>query len=324
MSALVAIEYLGNKTRLLDFVTRPIASVRGLDSIADLFCGTASVSSALRAQGLRVVANDHLRLCATLAEAALLADGPPRDYAQRLATLNALAPEPGFFHRTYSPAGGRMYLTEHNAAKVDAIRAEIERWDLDRAEKGDAAARSRRRGRRREQHRRHLRLLPEDVQAARAAAADAGARPGRRRARRRGAAARTPSASPAVCAPTPSTSTRRTPSASTRAYYHLLETLVSGETPDVEGSTGLPPWRSSDFCYKRRAPGALARLLARLDVPHVFLSYSDEGHIAHEEILEILGGRVRWWELTSQRFRSSALDHKSDVVRERLYHRDAA
>src|SRR4051812_12753272 len=131
----MAIEYLGNKSRLLGFVTEPIDRVHGLDSIADLFCGTASVSQALRAQGLRVIANDHMRLCATLAEAALLADGPARDYAERLAILNALEPVSGFFHRTYSPAGGRMYLTEHNAAKIDAVRAQIEAWDLDRAER---------------------------------------------------------------------------------------------------------------------------------------------------------------------------------------------
>src|SRR4051794_11048311 len=131
----MAIEYLGNKSRLLGFVTEPIDRVHGLDSIADLFCGTASVSGALRAQGLRVVANDHMRLCATLAEAALLADGPPRHYDELLATLNALPPEPGFFHRTYSPAGGRMYLTEANAAKIDAVRAQIEAWSLSRADK---------------------------------------------------------------------------------------------------------------------------------------------------------------------------------------------
>ena len=27
------------------------------------------------------------------------------------------------------------------------------------------------------------------------------------------------------------------------AYYHLLETLVTGDTPPVSGSTGLPPWQ---------------------------------------------------------------------------------
>src|SRR5680860_312905 len=33
------------------------------------------------------------------------------------------------------------------------------------------------------------------------------------------------------------------------AYYHLLETLASGTRPIVTGSTGLPPWREkqSDF-----------------------------------------------------------------------------
>ena len=154
----VAIEYLGNKSRLLDFVVGPIAELPALKTVADIFCGTASVSQALRQRGLRVVANDHMRLCATLAEAALLSDGPPRFAAlagparERLRgesvydavvrTLNALPPEAGFFFRTYSPASAatgttRMYLTELNAGKVDAIRGQIERWTpvLTRAER---------------------------------------------------------------------------------------------------------------------------------------------------------------------------------------------
>jgi adenine-specific DNA-methyltransferase len=317
----VAIEYLGNKRRLLDFVTGPIGQVPGLDSIADLFCGTASVSGALRARGLRVVANDHLRLCATLAEAALLADGPPLDYAPRLAALNALEPEPGFLHRTYSPAGGRMYLTEANAAKLDAVRAEIEAWSLPRAERAT-----------------FLRDLVRAVVAISNTAGTYGCY--LKTWKRRALEPLTLTAGPVpagrtgdvlceeaetVAAALETDAVYLDPPYTKRqygAYYHLLETLVSGATPAVEGSTGLPPWRSSDFCYKRRAPGALARLLSRLDVPHVFLSYSDDGHIAHEQILDILGarGRVRCWELASPRYRSSALVHKSSSVRERLYH----
>jgi adenine-specific DNA-methyltransferase len=108
------------------------------------------------------------------------------------------------------------------------------------------------------------------------------------------------------------------------AYYHLLETLVSGLRPQVEGSTGLPRWqdKQSDFCYRRRAPAALARLIAMLDVQHIFLSYSDDGQITHEEILEIFGrrGTTRFWEQASQRYRSSALRHRGSSVWERLYH----
>ena len=321
----MAIEYLGNKRRLLDFVTGPIAQVRGLDSIADLFCGTASVSGALRAQGLRVVANDHMRLCATLAEAALLADGSPDGYVSRVAALNALEPEPGFFHRTYSPAGGRMYLTEANAAKIDAVRAQIAAWDLDRAD--------------------NAKLLRDLVVAVTAVSNTAGtygcylktwkrralapltldARVGHRRSGRRSAMRRRRDGRRGA-----QDGRRLSRSALHQAPIRcLLPPARDAGERDHPGRRGLhrtPSVAQSDFCYKRRAPGALARLLARLDVPHVFLSYSDDGHIPHEQILEFFGarGRVGWWELPSPRYRSSALEHKSSSVRERLYHLAAA
>ena len=139
------IEYLGNKSRLLDFVLEPIRAIRGIQTVADLFCGTASVSAALCAQGKRVIANDHLELCAeTLAEAALLQNGSPTfealelrpsagttPYEAALRHLNHAPSVEGFFLRTYSPAADipRMYLTERNAAKIDGIRARIADWE---------------------------------------------------------------------------------------------------------------------------------------------------------------------------------------------------
>jgi adenine-specific DNA-methyltransferase len=347
----VAIEYLGNKSRLLAFISGPIAAVPGVRTVADVFCGTASVSRALGRRGFRVIASDHMELCATLAEAALLANGPPRfaglrgDVARApreamydavLRRLNALPPEDGFFFRTYSPASAatgtaRMYLTELNAAKADAIRAQIEAWAplVTRAERA---------------------ILLRDLVAAVSSVSNTAGTYGcylktwKARARAPLALARgdtTPAgrsrhgAHEVRCADVDVVAgdlsgvdvayldppyTKR----QYAAYYHLLETLVSGAEPAVEGSTGLPRWqdKQSDFCYRRRAPAALARLVAKLDVGHIFLSYSDDGHIAHEEILEILGtrGATRCVQQLSPRYRSSALRHSASSVFERLYH----
>jgi adenine-specific DNA-methyltransferase len=338
----VSIEYLGNKSRLLDFIAPPIAAVPGVRTVADIFCGTASVSKALGRHGLRVVANDHMRLCATLAEAALLADGPPAfaglhaEVASRpgeamydavLRRLNDLAPRDGFFHRTYSPAGGRMYLTAANAMRIDAIRAQVERWTplLTRAERAilvrdlvsAVVAVSNTAGTYgcylktwKARARAPLRLTPGDT-------APAGA--GAHEVRCDDAEAVAAGLSGVDVAYLDPPYTKR----QYAAYYHLLETLVSGEEPDVEGATGLPHWhgKQSDFCHRRRAPAALARIVAALDVRHIFLSYSDDGHIAHEAILEILGtrGEPGWREQRSPRYRSST-GHDPTPVSERLYH----
>lgn len=349
----MAIEYLGSKARLLDFVVPPIAETSGVDTVADLFCGTASVSQALSERGKQLIANDHLRLCATLAEAALLAPSEPAferladlvppasgesPYAAVLRHLNELDPDDGFFFRTYSPASAafgvaRMYLTELNAARVDAIRAQITAWDqhLSRPERAvllrdlvSAVVRvSNTAGTygcylktwkqralnpiKLEPEAPPLELFPAKQRNHRVLCEDVN-----------DAAAQISGQVDAVYLDPPYTKRQYA------AYYHLLETLVTGDEPSVEGSTGLPRWqdRQSDFCYSRRAPAALERLVSSLEIDHLFLSYSNDGHIKHEDIVDILStkGRTRWWEKDSQRFRSSALEHRSAKVQERLYH----
>lgn len=346
----MAIEYLGNKRQLIDFVIEPILGDKDIKSVADVFCGTASVSAALGAHGVRVVANDHLVLCATLAEAALLPAARPFSglddavsrrpgetrYGAVVRTLNYLAPLEGFFYRTYSPASsasgvGRMYLTEPNAGKVDAIRAQIEEWSpaLSRVERAIV-----------------LRDLVKAVSVVSNTAGTYGcylkswkaracesltivpgpiAEPGRLRHEVHcddAAVVLEQANVDAVYLDPPYTKRQYA------AYYHLLETLVTGAEPEVTGSTGLPKWedKRSEFCYRRRAAKALRQLLAKVTARHVFLSYSEDGHIAHEEIIALMRqrGKVRWWEFLSQRYRSNALTHRGVNLRERLYHLELA
>lgn len=343
----MSIEYLGNKTRLLDFIVAPIAQT-GVRSVADLFCGTATVSQALSYRGIKVVANDHMSLCATLAEAALLAPARPAfrglepimdmgdersGYERAVATLNETNPTPGYFHRTYSPASAktgpkRMYLTEANAAKVDAIRDRIEQWTplLTRGERA---------------------LLLRDLVAAVSKISNTAGTYGcyLKRWKQRALEPLELESRPCIRGRRPTGHEVHCDEAATvlasanvealyldppytkrqyAAYYHLLETLVRGDTPAVTGSTGLPRWqdRSSDFCYRRRAPQALAGLIAAAKAPHVFLSYSDAGQIPHEQVLAILRtrGTVRWWEQSIPRYRSNSRRQIASAVTERLYH----
>jgi len=344
----MSIEYLGNKSRLLDFVVRPIVRAR-VGSVADLFCGTASVSRALSAEGIRIVANDHMTLCATLAEATLLTARRPSfsglsgviavrtgqsGYDAALAALNSAKPRAGYFHRTYSPASAaagvkRMYLTEANAAKIDAVRAKIEHWTplLSRGERA---------------------LLLRDLVVAVSRISNTAGTYGcylkqwkprslqplllqqsgwtSMAVRRSGHQVHCQEASDALAQADVDALYLDPPYTKRQyaAYYHLLETLVRDDRPVVSGSTGLPRWqdRASEFCYRRRAPQALDGLIAHADVPHIFLSYSDEGQIPHALVLEILRsrGRVIWWERKLARYRSNSKASVRGSVTERLYH----
>jgi adenine-specific DNA-methyltransferase len=342
------VEFLGNKFQLLDFILGAIEREVGEPTaIADLFCGTASVSRALRERGYTVAANDHLGLCTTLAEAVLLNDGTPRfegilgdidpsgeePYDAVLAHLNQLPPTEGFIFRTYSPASeancgtNRMYFTEVNAGRIDSIRAQLAAWEA-RLARGERAL-----------------LLADLIRAVTAVSNTAGTygcylKYWKPRARLpltltrtddlpRGApkhsvtcydadVAATALDVPVVYADPPYTKRQYA------AYYHLLETIVHNDEPTVTGTTGLRPWegKSSDFCYRRLAPEALRRLVGKLRCRHFFLSYNEDGQMEHQVIIDILKefGEVNVVERAYRRYRSNAASRKGLVLTERLYH----
>ena len=80
------------------------------------------------------------------------------------------------------------------------------------------------------------------------------------------------------------------------SYYHIMETLVSGDEPSVVGVSGLRPWKdkASMFCYKTKALDALVSLIGKARAKRIFLSYSDEGHVPLADLQKSLSsiGRV--------------------------------
>ena len=80
------------------------------------------------------------------------------------------------------------------------------------------------------------------------------------------------------------------------SYYHILETIAVGDDPEVEGVSGLRPWKekASAFCYKTRALEALVSLVERISSRRVLISYSCEGHVDLGDLCAALqrSGRV--------------------------------
>lgn len=346
----MAIEYLGHKQQLLPFLMPLFDSIGGgrPTKAVDLFCGTGSVSGALREAGWAVHANDTLSLCVVMTSALLLnpaapdfagipdarGDGHGTRYAQVLASLQALPPEEGYCWRTFSPASARFedvtrqYFTAENAARVDAIRAQIQRWRpwLTAGE-----------------HALLLRSLVEAVNAVSNIAGTYGCymKHWKRRAKKpltlsplslsagglpaaRHAVSQEDAAAAAAVEATVAYADPPYTKRQYAAYYHVLETIIRDDRPVPAGSTGLRDWAqdASDWCYKRRAPAALEQLLGALASPHLLLSYNEDGQIPHERILDILRrhGRVTVHEHTHRRYKSSDLDHKGNQLIERVYH----
>ncbi len=110
--------YLGNKTKLLDFIQQVIEKykIEG-ETFADLFSGTSSVGDFFKDR-YTILANDYMRYASVIAKAKLLNEGIPpfKRFRKKYHTgpyewLNQRAYKPSgefFIYHNYTPAGGRI------------------------------------------------------------------------------------------------------------------------------------------------------------------------------------------------------------------------
>lgn len=331
--------YLGNKTRLADWIVGAIARVVPPGaSVADPMCGTASVSLALARAGYSVTAADQLTFPVVHARTRLAKEPPAfaalNGYHSAIAWLAAARPTKGYFYREFGAAGNpangrapRLYFTADNAAHIDGVRAGIralrDAGDLPEIE--------------------HSVLLHHLILATNKVANISGTY-GYFRSTLSGPTLdrlefepftfhRTQGEHTVVQGPVEElAATLRgdavylDPPYTKRQYagnYHVLETLAREDEPLAAGDGGLRPWteQASDFCYRRHAGQAFRETLKRLDVPHVFISYSEDGQVREDELLSILGdfGKITVHEHPHVRYRSNGRG-KDGTVLERLYH----
>lgn len=351
------IRYLGNKLHSVKEIVDSICKVsKNSDLVADLFCGTSVISRALRIANRRVLANDILSHCVVMAKANLLIKGEPQfsrlldsvselnkpnpkiiidtPYDRVLAYLNSLKGAEGFFYKNYSAEGSsnletpRKYFTEHNAKKIDVIRQMVKVWH-----KNDLL-----------ENFEHELLLSDLFRATNRIANIAGTYgyflkiwydrallplellrsltldsridhvveqdDANKLAKKIDA--------PVVYLDPPYTKRQYS------AYYHILETLAAEDEPKLVGKSGLRPWKeqASDYCYKRKAVKKLKELIKSLKCEHIFVSYSEDGHIQHDELLEILSefGSPRVTEFDYNRYKSNNGTKKNRFLKERLYY----
>jgi len=290
----MSLRYIGSKARVVDAIIDRIGPPDG-GVLIDAFSGTGAVAAAAADSGWKVHVNDHLSSSAIMSFARLVSkiDTPFRSlggYVNAIDLLNSVEPQRGFIWREYSPASSRhcsvsrMYFTEGNAQKIDAIRRRIREWraseDVNENEEKV--------------------LIADLMRAANRVANTAGTygcflskwqrqsldclvlepAPMRRSAPR--ASMSVVDVGAVRCLP--EDTVYLDPPYTKRqyaAYYHILETIALGDEPQVEGVCGIRPWRekASDFCYKVRAAKAIETLVSSLQARRIFLSYSTEGHV---------------------------------------------
>ena len=119
------IKYIGSKRTLVPLIRDIVARLPDVHTVADLFSGTSRVGHALKAQGLRVIANDHNAYAATVARCYVQADRPDvLASAQRLiAELSLLPGRAGYFTETFCERS--RFFQPKNGERIDAMRDAI-------------------------------------------------------------------------------------------------------------------------------------------------------------------------------------------------------
>ena len=138
------IKYAGSKLKLIPHIIELVRETNA-KTILDGFSGTTRVSQALSQLGYRIIANDIAIWSKIIGICYLLNRRPKRYYESIISHLNSLPPKRGWFTEKYGgePNNGSAIQKDglkrpwqiHNTMKLDAIREEIDRMELDEVAK---------------------------------------------------------------------------------------------------------------------------------------------------------------------------------------------
>lgn len=319
--------FIGNKTNLLENIKAVIDKncTDRNEIFCDIFSGTGSVSRFFK-QYYRIISNDILYFSYILTAATIENNNEPT-----FANLKAIgisdpflyletedvADVNGFATEEYSPSGamGRQYLTEENAKRIDFIRTTIETWRkkqlIDSYE-----------------YKYLLAALIEAIPFVSNITGTYGAylKNWDKRAYKRLELVKlgvVNNEKRNICYNEDANELIKKisgdilyidPPYNERQYlpnYHLLETIAKYDSPIIKGITGVRPYgnEKSNYCIKRKVRASFDALISNADFKHIIVSYSNDGLLSLEEIIEILkthciGETVKVYKIPYSRYKS--------------------
>lgn len=302
--------FIGNKTQLLEQI-KEVVDRHAPDAVSfcDIFSGTASVARFFK-QWYQVYSNDLLYFSYCLQRGTIEASekpcfetlssklgiSDPIQYFNEMQTekMEALPQEKRFFQNNYAPIGGRMYITDSNALRIDFARNTIEDWHNNELLNDDE----------------YFYLVASVVEGIPFVSNIAGTY---------GAFNKTWDVRsnklfvlidlPVVCNGRDNLSFNKDgatllneicgdilyidPPYNERQYlpnYHVLETAAKYDFPTLRGKTGQRPYEAqrSDFCSKKKVVSAFEALISNAKFKHIILSYNTDGIMTLEEIESVM------------------------------------
>lgn len=337
--------YIGSKNKIIPELVSKIQEIVGPRAhIADLMCGTGSVSVALRKSGYTVTAVDLMSQSYHHAKVQLLLNEAPKfqkihnilndyklpqqkliinnNYEKLIDYLNNIPPIKGYFWKEFSPEGSpinapksRKYFSPENAAKIDGVRNFIQNLkennyleDLEYS------------------------LLVHDIIMAVNDVANIAGTYGHYLSSFNHRALESIKFKPTnfvkegkveghtimqgyaeelskliscdLCYIDPPYMKRQYAS-----NYHILETIARGDEPEALGQSGLRPWRDqySNFCSKTKIRSSFKKIFLNINCKKFLISYSEDGLLSKDELTDFFSkfGELNNYTIKNKRFRSN-------------------
>lgn len=302
--------FIGCKTLLLDNIKQVIdENAPEAKSLCDIFSGTATVARFFK-QWYEVYSNDLLYFSYVLQKGTIENDSvpifdtlkikygidDPIDYFNSMeeSDMTSLSQERRFFQNTYAPTGGRMYMTDENALRIDFARNKVEEWK----EKGLLSD---------NEYFYLVACIVEGIPFVSNTSGTYGAfhKKWERRAYKKYELFRldvTSNGKNNKCFNGDGVEVVKElsgdvlyidPPYNGRQYlpnYHVLETAAKYDFPEVRGVTAQRPYGNakSDFCLKKKVVDAFEMLIKNAEFKHIVLSYSTDGLMSVESIEQVM------------------------------------
>lgn len=338
-------KYIGNKTRLLDFIDESLSDfgVPKSGIFIDIFSGTASVGRHFKERGYKIISNDFMTYSYYAQYVFIKMNKEPKfskitsdgiDGVLKILNDCKLRKQ-GYVFNNYAPSGnkGRQYFSDDNAERIDAIRDRIENWK----EKGLLSVDE------------YIYLVYLLIDSADFVANISGTY-GAYLKIWRSMALKKIHLSPVdffdnklknqvfnkdsniLINDIEGDIMYIDPPYNERQYasnFHVLESLAVWDKQELKGKTGLRDYtnQKSNYCSKHTATDSLNYLIEKANVKYLALSYNNEGIIPKDEIVRILNakGKCKEYTMDYRRFRTEKdNEHRhykdvNDKVVEHLY-----
>lgn len=346
--------YIGSKKSLLLFLYESMNAVVGktAESFCDIFAGTGAVGTYFKRKGYQIIANDiqyyayvlnrhyignhkPLRFDGLVNELSLSNVSVEKRAEMVCAYLERLDGVAGFIYKNYALGGSvgtpfeRLYFSDENAKKCDAIRIKIDEWKYDRKITAD-------------EYFFLLTTLLEAIDKTANTASVYGAFLKKLKNSAKSALLMQPAElilndkehfifnqdANQLIRQIKTDILYMDPPYNERQYcanYHLLETIAKYDNPVISGKTGLRNYKEqkSQYCSKSSVRSAFQDIVENANAKYIFLSYNNEGLLSLDDIQEIFSqkGEYGCFKQEYSRFKADAnRQYQADKTTEYLHY----